>query len=392
MVFMIKSLLHAGMYTIEFQKRGLPHAHILLWLSKDHKLVTTSDIDKFISAEIPDPRLYPNLNKVVSTYMLHGPCGRGNYKSPCMANGKCSKFFPKKFQESTIIDEDGYPVYRRRDNGVFVEKKGIRMDNSYVVPYNPQLLMLYNGHINVEYCNKSNAIKYLFKYVNKGPDRVNVEISNKKQDGLESEVKDEIKQYYDCRYLTPCEAVWRTLKYYIHVKWPPVLKVTFHLPNKQSICFGDNANIERVLDKAIGRDTMFMAWMAANSKYGQGKSLTYAEFPSHFVYDEKSLSWHPRKQGQSIGRLQYIPHGCGELYYLRILLTIQKGCTNWESIRTVADVLYPSFHDACFALGLLADDREFIDAIIESSDLASGAYFIFCINLCNDILGVIYCS
>ncbi|KAK7243322.1 hypothetical protein RIF29_38115 [Crotalaria pallida] len=28
----------AGMYTIEFQKRGLPHAHILLWLHPDGKL------------------------------------------------------------------------------------------------------------------------------------------------------------------------------------------------------------------------------------------------------------------------------------------------------------------------------------------------------------------
>ncbi|XP_057419198.1 uncharacterized protein LOC130713450 [Lotus japonicus] len=364
--------LDAGMYTIEFQKRGLPHAHILLWLSKNNKLVTTSDIDKFISAEIPDPILHPRLNKVVSTYMLHGPCGSGFSKSPCMSNGKCTKFFPKNFQETTIIDDDGYPVYRRRDTGVYVEKKGLRMDNSYVVPYNPQLLMLYNGHINVEYCNKSNAIKYLFKYVSKGPDRVNIEIINQREDGAELEVKDEIKQYYDCRYLTPCEAVWRTFKYYIHVKWPAVKKVTFHLEEKQSICFKDSDNLEYIVKKASEKDTMFLALMKANGLYEEGKSLTYAEFPSYFVFDEESHSWHPRKQGYSIGRLQYIPHGIGELYYLRILLTRQKGCTSWESIRTIEDVVYPSFHDACYALGLLADDREFIDAIVEANELASG--------------------
>ncbi|XP_057432625.1 uncharacterized protein LOC130725408 [Lotus japonicus] len=364
--------LDAGMYTIEFQKRGLPHAHILLWLSKDNKLVTTSDIDKCISAEIPDPILYPKLNKVVCNYMLHGPCGREFLKSPCMSEGKCTKFFPKKFQESTVIDEDGYPLYKRRDTGIYVEKKGIRMDNSFVVPYNPQLLMLYNGHINVEYCNKSNAIKYLFKYVSKGPDRVNLEITNQKEDGLEIEVKDEIKQYYDCRYLTPCEAVWRTFKYYIHVKWPAVLKVTFHLQNNQSVCFEDNDNLQYVVEKAAEKDTMFIAWMRANAMYEEGKGLTYSEFPSYFVFDEDSQSWHPRKNGYSIGRLQYIPHGVGELYYLRILLTRQKGCTSWESIRTIEDVVYASFHDACYALGLLADDREFIDAIIESNDLASG--------------------
>lgn len=369
------------MYTIEFQKRGLPHAHILLWLNKEHKLLTAADIDKHISAEIPDPKLYPKLSKAVATYMMHGPCGVAEPKSPCMSERKCSKFFPKKFQKSTTIDDDGYPVYRRRDSGVYITKKGIQMDNSYVVPYNPHLLMLYNGHINVEYCNKSNAIKYLFKYVSKGPDRVHAEISNKENNPNDPELQDEIKQFYDCRYLTPCEAVWRTFAYEIHCRWPSVLKVTFHLPNQQRVLFKDDDILESVVNKCSTQDTMFMAWMDANSKYEEAKDITYAEFPSKFVFDQSSHSWHPRKRGLSIGRLQYIPPGIGELYYLRVLLTIQKGCTSFDSIRTVDNVLYESFHDACYALGLLADDKEYVDGIFEASDLGSGKFipiFRFC--------------
>ncbi|KAK7354399.1 hypothetical protein VNO80_19860 [Phaseolus coccineus] len=206
----------ARMYTIEFQKRGLPHAHILLWLDGSNKLHNTTDIDNVISAELPHPNLYPKLFKVVTSYMIHGPCGVAKLNLPCMKQGKCSKFFPKKFTAVTTIDEDGYPMYKRRNIGIFVEKNGIQMDNRNVVPYSPNLLMRYQAHVNTEYCNKSNSIKYLFKYVNKGPDRATMKISNgTTKDGEKTNV-DEIKDYYDCRYLSPCEAVWRTFGFDIH--------------------------------------------------------------------------------------------------------------------------------------------------------------------------------
>lgn len=287
----------AGMYSVEFQKRGLPHAHILLWLNGENKLTTTADIDR---------------------YMLHGPCGVGNRSSPCMKDGRCTKFFPKTFQNSTQIDEHGYPTYKRRDSGITVNKKGIQMDNRSVVPYTPQLIVRYQAHVNMEYCNKSNAIKYLFKYINKGPDRATLEIS-----GQGPMLIDEIKRYYDCRYLSPCEAVWRTFQFDIHHRWPPVQRLTFHLPNRQTIFFKDHETIDDVLRRSKENETMFLAWMVANKKYPEARHLTYGEFPARFVYNKDRRRWQPRKMGTSIGRLHYVPPGTGELYYMRILLTCQ---------------------------------------------------------------------
>lgn len=51
-----------------------------------------------------------------------------------MKDGKCSKYFPKYFQTDTIVDQDGFPVYTRRNNGHFVLKNDIHLYNKHVIP------------------------------------------------------------------------------------------------------------------------------------------------------------------------------------------------------------------------------------------------------------------
>nr|XP_027192716.1 uncharacterized protein LOC113787761 [Cicer arietinum] len=128
-------------------------------------------IDNTISAEIPDKDIDPLTFSAVERFMIHGPCGILNKKSPCMVNGKCGKHYPKRFHDKTSIDEDGFPIYMRRNGGRYILKNGSQLDSRYVVPYNRHLLIKYDAHINVELCNRSRSIKYLFKYINKGPDQ-----------------------------------------------------------------------------------------------------------------------------------------------------------------------------------------------------------------------------
>jgi len=304
--------------------------------------------------------------------MIHGPCGPARYNSPCMKEGRCSKFYPKNFKSSTSIDEEGYPSYRRLDNGTFVEKNGIKLDNKSVVPYNPPLLMRYQAHVNTEYCNKTNSIKYLFKYVNKGPDKATLKISNNSAKSDKSIIIDEIKRYYDYSYLSPCEAAWRIFAFDIHHRWPLVQRLTFHLPGQQSALFKDDDDINVVFNRYENGNTMFLAWFEVNKIYIEGKQLTYYEFPSKFVWFAKEKEWKLRKKGYNIGRLTYIPFGSGDLYYLRILLTIQKCCIDYDSIKTIDGKFYETYEEACYALGLLADDKEYIDAIKEASEFAPG--------------------
>ena len=85
----------ALIYVIEWQKRGPPHAHILGICDGESKPRTLEDYDSIISAEIPNEQQFPELHKIVTSSMMHGPCGLYNPKSPCMEDGKCTKKFPK---------------------------------------------------------------------------------------------------------------------------------------------------------------------------------------------------------------------------------------------------------------------------------------------------------
>ncbi|KAI5410637.1 hypothetical protein KIW84_055960 [Lathyrus oleraceus] len=309
----------AYMYTIEFQKRGLPHAHILIFLHPSNKYPTPSDIDRIILAEIPDQDTNEELYNLVKTHMIHGPCGFANRSSLCMKDGKCSKYFSKQFQPETIVDQDGFPVYRRRDNGHTVLKNGIQVDNRNVVPYNAKLLTNY-------------------------------------------------------LYVSPSEASWRIFSFPIHGRKPAVERLYFHCEGQNSVYYTDFDRINTVLEKPSVTESMFTSWFEANCKYPEAQNLTYNKFVSKFVYVKKKREWKPRQKGYTIGRLIWVPPTTGELYYLRLMLTHVKGPRSYNDTKTVNNVKYDTFRDACFAMGFIGDDREFIAAIKEANHWGSGQY------------------
>ncbi|XP_076903094.1 uncharacterized protein LOC143558053 [Bidens hawaiensis] len=292
-----------GVYTIEFQKRGLPHAHIFLFLHSDHKIHSPEYIDNFISAEIPDKNEDPELYSLVSDHMMHGPCGVSHPICSCMVDNSFSKNFPKKLQNETSIDSNGFPVYRIRDLGNVVVKSG-------------------------------GSIKYLFKYINKGPDRATISL----------------------------------------VQNNAVTRLPFHLPGQQTVVFADDDDVEDVLNKPTIGSSRFTAWMECNKKCDIAQTLTYAEFPTKFVWKQQERVWALRKLGFSIGRIHHVPPSFNEAYYLRILLNKVRGPKCFEDIRTVDGEVCATYRDACYKRGFLDDDNECIEAIEEASHTASGYY------------------
>lgn len=190
------------MYTVEWQKRGLPHVHILWWLEQQ---LNQNMIDTFISAELPNPSEDPILFAIVSSNMIHGPCWAFNTQSLCTKYGKCAKRYPKRFTHHTQTGDDGYPTYQRRrvdDGGIIFDKiikqNTVTIDNRWVVPYCPVLCRTFKAHKNVEFCVSVKSIKYICKYINKGSDQATFPVQNE---------NDEIVQFQSGRYVSSSEAV-----------------------------------------------------------------------------------------------------------------------------------------------------------------------------------------
>ena len=398
--------------TIEYQKRGLPHCHLLLFLEGDDSVFRDPEkIDEVICAELPSDD-DPELLDLVSGQMMHGPCGNINPKCPCMAPDaygvlKCSKSFPKPFQPTTAVMPDSYPLYRRRLDGrshrVQIKDKetngmmSVYLTNQHVVPYNPFLTKKYKAHINVELCGSIDAIKYINKYVYKGPDRTTVHLKYE---------NDEIERYLTSRYIGPTEAVWRLFEYPMHEEDPSVTSLAIHLENEQPVYFDPESNAEEIQQTLDNTYSTLMGFFKYNLTHDDGRNYLYQEFPSHYIWKNKERIWQARKKGYAVGRMYYCTPTAGERFFLRLLLTVVRGPTSFENLKTVNGVVYSTFRAACQALHLIEDDQEWFKCFSEAVEFVSGSslrsLFVsallfqelnepkalwdrFCLNICDDL-------
>ncbi len=97
------------------------------------------------------------------------------------------------------------------------------VDNQWIVPYNLHLVTKYHAHINVEICSSISLVKYLYKYVYKGPDRATTVVERRAHTlGQESNVQAVIAngEWQNHEIKTYCEELLHTftIKICIHIK------------------------------------------------------------------------------------------------------------------------------------------------------------------------------
>lgn len=336
--------------------------HALFFLRPADKIRTVEQVNNLISAEFPNELERPLLFETIKKCMVHGPC-KGNNKASCMENGKCSKRYPRDWADTTTMDQDGYPIYRRRNDGRSFVIKGMHADNRDVVPYNPILSEMFNCHINVEGCASIRAVKYIHKYIYKGHDRTT----------MVPDEEDEIKQYLDSSYIGPPEAAWHIFGYHMHEENPTVLRLQLHLPGMHQVTFNPTQSVDDIKARAENQTSTLIEFFNFCQAHPEARQFTYQEFPKHFTWNKVTHKWSPRSlQSKAIGRMYFASPNSGERFYLRLLLTITKGPTSFEDLRTVNGQIHQTFKDACVSKGMLEDDDEWVTCLEEASVFNTG--------------------
>jgi hypothetical protein len=144
---------------------------------------------------------------------------------------------------------------------------------------------MFNAHINVEVSAGIRNVKYLFKYVYKGPDHVVTMIASP---------TNEIQQYIDARYLSVAEGVDSLLSFKEHTKWPPVIQLIVHLLGQHNVIFNENEDLAAMMERVACQKTTLTTYFAYNAQNADGQNVVYADFLADHVWKIRKKVWSTR--------------------------------------------------------------------------------------------------
>lgn len=158
-------------YRIKYQKRGLPHAHILFWTDIDTS--DTVQIDKYVTARYPkqtpilnDSSFVNDMRVLIDRYQIHKHskrCGKNCYKECCF-------HYPQDISNCTKIVNHQF-ILARNDN------------ERMIVPFNLEMLALLRCHQCLEPFLSDQCIAYILKYCTKNSDLGTLKMKELKCEG-----------------------------------------------------------------------------------------------------------------------------------------------------------------------------------------------------------------
>lgn len=151
-----------------------------------------------------------------------------------------------------IFDECRFSLNIRYRQYIKIQKEKADLDNKWVVPYNRDILVKYQCHMNIEICCHTRSIKYFFRYCLKVHDTETDQMKGRKMRRAKKSTEepiDEINTYFDVRYVCGSESAYRIFGYPIHYRTLSVEHLPFHLLGQRNCTFHANESLKNVVDK-----------------------------------------------------------------------------------------------------------------------------------------------
>ena len=413
---------------IEFQERGLPHAHIIGKLTHMPDKNDIVGIQKFIDENITAMR-YPILDTdsetekqyktLVNGVMLHKcyPSKQGG----CLHNGRCKRNYNGKEILETTLTNEGFPVYKRMFTS---DNKDIK--DLYVVPHNKDIVKDIRSHTNVECTGGVFTVKYIYKYLFKGPKKKAFQLHIESPNPIDNS-RDEINKYVQGRYLCAGTAAWRVFGFQTFRTTTPsvtVIKISDECEMQELNNKGMKCNMELYLRRPLNANWNLSTYVDFFSQFriikdnGNRNTSSAAEETKMETDDDDYNEIEEEDIGTSnnniiqipnnaniykivrrnatnpdvLCRLEVVAFSAGEKWYLRqIMLHCASTPTSvqHESIKNYMKALkqvngteYATYQQAAVARGIVEDAQVCIEIYTDYAGISSEYYLrILFINL-----------
>jgi hypothetical protein len=222
----------AFVWRIEYQRRSLPHAHILFWNDFDtqdvHAVETVINVRNPKDSPFPDDEgMVTNFRQLIDLYEI-----RHHVKRCCLPSGKCRLGCPQTTYERTRICGHNY-LFARDDQ------------ENFIVPHNPSLLAYFRCHHCLEVIHSEQCIGYVLKHCSQNPDAGCVSVFYEAYSVTRS---DKLHCYAATRISSASECFAGIFGNRRHDMKPTVQILGMHLPGKKIVLTAWPADAVEKLD------------------------------------------------------------------------------------------------------------------------------------------------
>jgi hypothetical protein len=353
----------AFVWRIEYQRRGLPHAHLLFWTDFETQIVES--VDSVINVRYPkvspflnDGEQVADLRVLIESYQKH------HHSRRCgVPPGPCRFGYPQRPAPHTTIRRLRYCFARDADGGD-------------IVPHNPLVLAHFRCHHCLEVIHSDQAIGYVLKYCTKNSDAGHVHLRRVLYEGHVVTPDNRLEYYAATRIASAPEAFAGICGFWRHHMKPTVRSLGIHLPGKKIVMRsgrGDPAvqvDVPSALERYLGRPL--------GEQYDL---LTYIEYFAEYSVDSKQRSgdsdgdqcqpayYANRLQRPILCMLHSVHPRERERFALRLLLR-NFAARSWEELRTRNGRRWDTFYEAAHESGLVSDrDDEAVICMQDAVDM-----------------------